>query len=100
MALSGERHAALHTAATGANFARWSNNEAIPNSASVIENTATTTQTYSNTIVLPTTYLNLDPEDVGNVGVEFTAPTAGVYTFTGSFLGTDTVRPATPSPRS
>ena len=82
--------AVLTTAGTGSNYARWSNNQAIPNSASITENTTTTTQNYSNTINLPVGYLNLDPESLANAAVQFTAPTAGVYTFTGSFLGTDT----------
>jgi hypothetical protein len=60
-------------------------NEAIPDSATITENTASTTQTDSNTIILPPSDLNLDQENVGNVAVRFTAPTAGIYTFTGSF---------------
>jgi hypothetical protein len=79
----------LSTSGSGSNFARWDNNSSIPTSASVTQNTTSTTQTYSNTIQLPPSELNLDPESLANVGVVFTAPDAGVYTFSGAFAGTD-----------
>jgi hypothetical protein len=79
----------LSVGSSGSNYASWWNGGSIPDSATITENTTTTTQTYSNTVNLPPNYLNLDPESVGNVAVQFTAPTAGVYTFTGGYLGTD-----------
>jgi hypothetical protein len=42
------------------------------------------------TIVDPNNTLWLDPESLSNVAVTFTAPAAGKYTITGSFLGIDT----------
>ncbi len=68
----------------------WNNGGSQPNAAVVALNPTTTTQTYSGTVVLPPTYLDLDPQATGNVSVEFTAPSGGVYTFSGSILGTDT----------
>ena len=68
----------------------WTNNGSYSQSASVIKNTSASTVTASRTVVIPVDHLNLDPQGVANVEVVFTAPTPGIYTIVGNFLGDDT----------
>ncbi|MGA3402999.1 MAG: choice-of-anchor D domain-containing protein, partial [Acetobacteraceae bacterium] len=82
---------ALLTGTTsGSTYQSWNNGGSQPNAAFVTLNPTSTTQAYSGTVVLPPTYLDLDPQGTGNVSVEFTAPSDGAYTFSGSVLGVDT----------
>lgn len=61
----------------------------LPDSASVIKNMTGTTVTTAGNVKIAPDHLNLDPEGVSNVAVEWTAPTAGYYSIVGDFLGDD-----------
>jgi hypothetical protein len=66
----------------------WWSAEAEPNSESVFKNITSSPVTLL-TIVVPPGYLGMDPESSSNIDVRFTAPSAGTYTISGSFLGID-----------
>ncbi len=72
----------------GTGLAGWWTRQPIPNSLIILQNVTGSTVDYL-TIQDPTNTLWMDPEG-GNVSVVFTAPSAGTYTITGSFLGIDT----------
>jgi hypothetical protein len=66
----------------------WSTGKPVPNSIYILQNVTGSTVT-SSTIQDPTGTLWMDPES-GTVSIVFTAPSAGIYTITGDFLGIDT----------
>jgi uncharacterized protein (TIGR03437 family) len=68
----------------------WWDGKAVPNSADIGANVSGNTLTISNSIVMPTNVLQMDPEAASNVTVRFTAPAAGAYAIIGNFLGIDT----------
>jgi hypothetical protein len=68
----------------------WWNQLILPQTAYVVKNTTGGMVSYSNTVNLPSNTLGLDPQSVGNVAVNFLAPTTGRYQITGNFLGIDT----------
>lgn len=67
----------------------WWNKGSEPNSAIVGAAEKHASVSY-DTIVLPADYIALDPEDVGDATVEWTAPSAGQAVIAGNFLGVDT----------
>jgi hypothetical protein len=71
----------------GTGLSGWSTGEAIPNRIYILQNVTGGTVTYS-TVQDPTSTLWMDPES-GTVSIVFTAPSAGIYTITGDFLGID-----------
>ena len=75
---------------TGGGISGWWNGVGQPNDATILKNVAAGTVTCSNTVVIPTDHLNLDPESLANVDVRFTAPSSGLYSIAGNFLGDDT----------
>jgi hypothetical protein len=72
----------------GTGLPGWSTSEPIPNLLYIVQNVTGSTVSYL-TVRDPTNTLWMDPES-GSVSVVFTAPSAGTYTITGSFLGIDT----------
>jgi len=70
-------------------FDYWNSGQPVPDSFSVGKNVSGSTVTFE-TINDPANYLWLDPETAASVDVTFTAPAAGTYSVTGSFLGIDT----------
>jgi len=73
-----------------AGWNEWWDGKAVPNSADIGANVSGNTLTVSNSIVIPTNVLQMDPEATSNVTVRFTAPAAGTYSIIGNFLGIDT----------
>lgn len=71
------------------NVNAWWNGGQIPNSALIARNQSGQTQ-QTGTVVFPTDHLLLDPENLSDVTVRFTAPLAGSYTLAGDFKGEDT----------
>jgi hypothetical protein len=71
------------------NFNCWWNKGSFPDSAIIGAATKHAAVSYE-TIVLPPKYLALDPESVGDVTVQWTAPSAGQVLVSGNFLGVDT----------
>ena len=78
----------LMTQATSGSLSSWSNGQPQPGLQFIEKNTTTSTIT-SGTLVLPTNLLDMDPES-GAADTEWTAPSSGVFTITGSFQGVDT----------
>ena len=70
----------------------WWNNGQEPSGASIVANkTAALLACATNsTVRVPAETINMDPESVANVSVQFTATKAGTYSVTGAFLGDDT----------
>jgi hypothetical protein len=66
----------------------WFNGQAMPNAALVGRNFASKPYNANSAVIYPD-YLDMDPEQVSDVTVRFTAPLAGQYTFKGNFKGTD-----------
>ena len=66
----------------------WYNGSPVPDANIVAKNISGGTLSYE-TIVQPTSYLEMDPES-GFVTVSFTTPTSGYYNINGDFLGIDT----------
>jgi uncharacterized protein (TIGR03437 family) len=73
-----------------AGWNEWWDGKAVPNSADIGANVSGKTLTISNTVVMPTNVLQMDPEATSNVAVRFTAPASGTYSIIGNFLGIDT----------
>ncbi len=67
----------------------WWNGGQVPNSAVVGANKSGSTVSFY-TIVLPAKYLLLDPENLSDVAVQWTASSTGTVRVTGNFLGVDT----------
>jgi hypothetical protein len=87
----GEDANTLFTVASSSNVARaWSNANSNPNYASVLQNTSGSLLEVTGTLNVPPDYLNLDPQSNADVFVAFSAPSAGMYSFSGSFIGDDT----------
>src|SRR5580692_7973534 len=82
--------AALTGSGSTAGFNEWWNGKAVPNSTDIAANVSGSTLTISNSIVMPTNVLQMDPEANSNVAVRFTVPAAGNYAIIGNFLGIDT----------
>lgn len=67
-------------------FKEWWNAAQEPDSASVTANKTTTShECTSYPITVPADSLNLDPESLSDIAVEWTAPAAGKYSVVGSF---------------
>jgi hypothetical protein len=71
------------------NFNCWWNGGQLPSSAIIGAATKHAAVSY-DTIVLPASTLALDPENIGSVAVQWTAPSAGQAVISGRFLGVDT----------
>jgi hypothetical protein len=68
----------------------WTNGgNGFPDVAAVEANKTGGTLKYAD-VVLPAGYVDLDPENVGNVAFQWTAPEAGIVKVTGNFLGVAT----------
>jgi hypothetical protein len=68
----------------------WSNDVAYPNTVTIAKNKTGQTASLDNgSVMLPPDYLLVDAESAGPYGavIQFEAPTAGLYTVKGSFLG-------------
>ena len=66
----------------------WYNGRAMPKTALVGRNFANKPYDNGNLVIYPT-HLHMDPEQVSDVTIRFTAPIAGQYAFKGNFEGTD-----------
>ena len=76
---------------------RWYNGQTqVPDIAAVIKNTTGSSITLSGTDQIPPDHLNLDPQGISNIAVQFTASASGTYVITGNFLGDDTGEHAHP----
>ena len=66
----------------------WTNGKTMPDAALVGRNFGGTVWQGATTVIYPD-HLDMDPENISNVAVRFTAPLSGSYTFRGHFEGTD-----------
>jgi len=79
----------IKTCANVAKFECWWNGGSFPNSAIIGANKSGMTVDF-DTIVLPADYLDLDPENLSDVTLQWTAVAAGTVLVHGNFLGVDT----------
>jgi hypothetical protein len=79
----------LKTCAGDKKFFCWWNGGSFPNSAIIGANKSGTTLSF-DTIVLPPDYLDLDPENLGDDTLQWTAGASGTVLVDGNFIGVDT----------